>query len=99
MQKPALTQKYAQALCFVAFILPNSCIAQRDFRSASLQEAVTHAMLGKSGTAVVMDAASGKVMAAHHLNTAAQRVALPGSSIKPFTLIALLNSSKVTEQT
>jgi len=99
MQKPALTQKYAQALCFVAFILPNSCIAQRDFRAASLQEAVTHAMLGKSGTAVVMDAASGKVMAAHHLNTAAQRVALPGSSIKPFTLIALLNSSKVTEQT
>lgn len=96
MQQAALARRW---LCLVVFLLPNPGITQRDPATSSLQQAVTHAMAGKSGTAVVIDAASGKVLAAHHLNIAAQRVALPGSSIKPFTLVTLLNSGKVTEQT
>ena len=56
-------------------------------------------MAGRSGTAVVIDVATGKVLAAYHPETAARRVALPGSAIKPFTLLALLEAGKVNQQT
>ena len=56
-------------------------------------------MSGRGGTAVVLDVASGKILAAYHPETAAQRLALPGSSIKPFTLLALLDSGKVDDRT
>ena len=48
----------------------------------ALQQAVTRAMAGRSGAAVVIDVATGKVLAAYHLEVAARRLALPGSSIK-----------------
>ena len=76
--------------------------AQGDDRttySAALQKAVTGAMPGKAGTAVVIDVSTGKVLAAYHLDVAARRLALPGSAIKPFTLLALLESGKITSQT
>ena len=98
MQQPALTRRVMQRVCLLALFLPHSCIAQAGSRALPLQQAVTHAMAGKSGTAVVLDASSGKISAAYHLDTAAQRVALHGSSIKPFTLLALLQLGKVTEQ-
>lgn len=56
-------------------------------------------MAGRSGTAVVLDARSGQVLAAYHLDVAARRVVHPGSSIKPFTLMALLELGKVSERT
>ena len=56
-------------------------------------------MAGKRGTAVVIEVATGKVLAAYHLDAAARRVALPGSSIKTFTLLALLEAGKVNGQT
>lgn len=64
-----------------------------------LQRTVTHAMAGRSGAAVVIDVAMGKVLAAYHLEAAARRMALPGSAIKPFTLLALLQAGKVDGQT
>jgi len=65
----------------------------------ALQQAVDHTMAGRRGTAVVIDVATGKVLAAYHLDVAAQRVALPGSSVKTFTLMALLESGKINDQT
>ncbi len=56
-------------------------------------------MAGRNGSAVVLDLASGKLLAAYHPQTAARRLALPGSSIKPFTLLALLESGKVDAHT
>jgi len=56
-------------------------------------------MAGRSGAAVVIDVATGKIMAAYHLDVAGQRVALPGSSIKTFTLMTLLEAGKVNDQT
>jgi cell division protein FtsI/penicillin-binding protein 2 len=56
-------------------------------------------MGGRSGAAVVIDVATGKVLAAYHLEVAARRLALPGSSIKTFTLLALLEADKVNERT
>ena len=67
--------------------------------NSALQQAVTHAMAGRSGTAVVVEVRSGQVLAAYRLDVAARRLAHPGSSIKPFTLLALLEAGKVNAQT
>ena len=56
-------------------------------------------MAGRSGTAVVIDIATGKVLAAYHPEVAARRLALPGSSIKTFTLTTLLDAGKINQQT
>ncbi len=65
----------------------------------TLQSALTRAMGNQRGTAVVLDVHSGLVIASSHLDVAARRVAAPGSTIKPFTLLALLESGKVNRQT
>jgi penicillin-binding protein 2 len=64
-----------------------------------LQSSVEQAMSDRPGAAVVIDVATSKVLAAYHPGVAAQRVALPGSSIKPFTLMALLEAGKINDQT
>jgi len=69
--------------------------AEAQTREAKLQHAVTEAMNGRSGAAVVLDVATAHVLAAYRLDVAARRVAYPGSSIKPFTLMALLQSGKL----
>jgi penicillin-binding protein 2 len=56
-------------------------------------------MAGRRGTALVLDVRSGRVLASYHLEVAARRVAHPGSSIKPFTLLALLESGKLDGHT
>jgi cell division protein FtsI/penicillin-binding protein 2 len=65
----------------------------------TLQQSVARSMAGKRGTAVVIDVASGKILAAYHLDVAARRLALPGSSIKTFTLLTLLKGGKIDEKT
>jgi penicillin-binding protein 2 len=67
--------------------------------SSGLGDAVNRAMAGHKGTAVVLSVDTERILAAYRPEVAAQRLALPGSSIKPFTLMALLNSGKVTAQT
>ena len=64
-----------------------------------LRNATSRAMAAQRGTAVVLDVHSGQVLAAYHLDLAARRVVHPGSSIKPFTLMALLELGKVNGQT
>jgi cell division protein FtsI/penicillin-binding protein 2 len=67
--------------------------------NSALQQAVTRTMAGRSGAAVVVDVQSGKVLAAYRLDVAARRLAHPGSSLKPFTLMALLEAGKINAQT
>ena len=55
-------------------------------------------MAGSRGTAVVLAVNSGQILAAYHLKVAAQRLAAPGSSVKPFTLKALLEADKEARQ-
>jgi cell division protein FtsI/penicillin-binding protein 2 len=52
-------------------------------------------MRARSGAAVVVDVASGKILGAYHLEVASRRLARPGSAFKPFTLLALLESGKL----
>lgn len=70
-------------------------LASAQTRSAPLPAAVTQAMAGRQGSAVVLDVGSGQLLASAHLDAAARRLAQPGSSIKPFTLLALLEASKL----
>ncbi len=67
--------------------------------NGDLQAAVTLAMAGRRGTAVVIGVESGTVLAAYHPEVAGRRVAHPGSSLKPFTLLALLEAGKIGPQT
>ncbi|MFZ0311845.1 MAG: penicillin-binding transpeptidase domain-containing protein [Candidatus Korobacteraceae bacterium] len=64
-----------------------------------MQKATSRAMAGRPGAAVVVDVQSGHILAAYHLDVAARRVAHPGSAIKPFTLLALLQAGKLDGQT
>jgi len=88
------------AICAVfALILSTQISAHTVAGNEGLQNATARAMAGHSGTAVVLDVPSGQVLAAYHLEVAARRVVHPGSSIKPFTLMALLEWGKVSAQT
>lgn len=82
------------ALCFTA-LLP----AAEESATSTLQSTVVRAMSGRGGTAVAVDVQSGRVVAAYHLDVAARRVVHPGSSIKPFTLLALLQAGKLDSHT
>ncbi len=64
-------------------------------QASDLGKELAESMRGRSGTAVVVDVASGHVLAAYHLDVAARRLARPGSAFKPFTLLALLQSGKL----
>ncbi len=66
---------------------------------STLQKGTTRAMAGRRGAAVVVDVQSGHVLAAYHLDVAARRVVHPGSAIKPFTLLALLQAGKLDGHT
>ena len=87
----------AAAVVFALSLFTNAAHAQAG--AGSLQSAVNRAMAGKHGTAVVLDVETGRILASNRLDIAARRVALPGSSIKTFTLLALLKAGKVDSQT
>src|SRR4051812_22463502 len=48
-------------------------------------------MSGRAGTAIALDVATGRIVAIYKPEVAARRLARPGSTIKPFTLAALLD--------
>src|SRR6516165_6689331 len=64
-----------------------------------LQSAVSGAMANLHGAAVVVDVSSGRILAIYHPRVAALRIALPGSSLKSFTLLTLLKKHKVDAHT
>jgi penicillin-binding protein 2 len=68
--------------------------ALREELSPALEKAVQRSMAGKPGAAVVAEVSSGRLLAHHRLDLAATRLAAPGSAVKPFTLLALLESGK-----
>ena len=87
--------------CFAAMVV---CIATfpaiaGESGSSTLQKASARAMAGRRGAAVVVDVRSGHILSAYHLDVAARRVAHPGSAIKPFTLLALLQAGKLDGHT
>lgn len=52
-------------------------------------------MAGRSGTAVVLDVDKARIVAQYRVDIAARKLAHPGSTLKPFTLLALLEHGKL----
>ena len=77
----------------IAVVVPSLASAQ------TLPGALTGAMGGRSGAAVVLSVESGKILASYRPQVVAQRVTRPGSTIKPFVLLELLRSGKVLRNT
>jgi penicillin-binding protein 2 len=64
--------------------------------ASDLPARLVQIMGDRSGTAVVVEVRSGRVIAAYHSDVAARRLARPGSAFKPFTLLALLQTRKLS---
>jgi cell division protein FtsI/penicillin-binding protein 2 len=79
-----LTLRVAAATC--------ALLAGLRLKGAELQQVMDRAMANRAGAAVALDVESGRILAHYHLKVAAQRLAPPGSVVKPFTLLALLHS-------
>jgi cell division protein FtsI/penicillin-binding protein 2 len=61
-------------------------------QGASLQPAMQRAMQGTPGSAVAIEIATGKLLAAYRPDLAQGRAASPGSVLKPFTLAAWIEA-------
>jgi len=57
---------------------------------------VAAAMKGNSGTAIVVDRSTGHILAAQNLSHAEHTAALPGSTLKPFVIWALLDLHRLS---
>jgi cell division protein FtsI/penicillin-binding protein 2 len=78
------------------FVLPAGLLRSVNTgKKEELHTAVGRAMEGRAGAAVVADVSSGEILAAHGLDLAAHQLARPGSAVKPFVLMALLESGKL----
>ncbi len=85
------------AVIFVCVVASHAVAGESGI--STLQTAIARAMAGRRGAAIVIAVQSGHVLAAYHLDVAARRVVHPGSSIKPFTLLALLQAGKLDAHT
>jgi membrane carboxypeptidase/penicillin-binding protein len=65
--------------------------------AAELQQAIEHESPAPTAI-VVVDVESGKIIAGRGMDLAAHRLATPGSSVKPFVLMALLESGRLDPQ-
>jgi cell division protein FtsI/penicillin-binding protein 2 len=70
-------------------------VAQKTNTASIFDPVIARLMAGKPGAVVVLDVSSGKILARSGGQVAAQRVTLPGSAVKPFVLLALLQSGKI----
>lgn len=61
----------------------------------ALDSEIARQMVNKSGAVVVITVASGKILAQWHLSVAAQRLEPPGSTVKPFVLLELLEKRRI----
>jgi len=62
---------------------------------AQLQRAVDEAMQGHVGALVVIDVSSEKILAAKNLDVAGRDLVRPGSALKPFVLLELMETGKL----
>lgn len=83
------------ALSFLAVTLIRTQSSRASSVDGRLQLAADKAMVGHHGSLVIVDILSKKILAAHQLELAAHLKTPPGSTLKPFVLMALLDSGKI----
>src|SRR3989338_1617008 len=86
-------------IALVGLSLPSTAGRGSPEEGRRLQEVVDRVMVGRVGTAVVLDAVSGRILAEYRPDIAARRLAHPGSALKPFTLLALLEQGELDPET
>ena len=82
----------------VVLVLALSCgslVTAQSANGSRLQKQMAEAMAGRPGAVVALNVEAGKVIADFNITVAAQRLELPGSTVKPFVLMELLRSGKV----
>ena len=89
---PNLTRYNLSVFCRLVAIV---VLLGTTVHAADLKTKLAQIMRNRSGTAVVVDVSSGRILADYHPDVAARRLARPGSAFKPFTLLALLQSGKL----
>lgn len=67
----------------------------RNSAAPRLQAEIDQRMSNKAGAVVVIDVFSGRVLAQSHLSLAAQVLEPPGSTVKPFVLMELLEKGRI----
>ena len=76
--------------------LPSFARAGTSSPSDALSRVLENSFGNRSGAAVVAEVSTGKILAAKNLSAASRRLALPGSTLKTFTLTTLLESGKLS---
>jgi cell division protein FtsI/penicillin-binding protein 2 len=74
------------------FAFHNDSVPQNN---SALQKSVDRAMQNHPGTFVVAEVSSGKILASNNLRLAATTLQTPGSTLKPFVLMTLLDLHRV----
>ena len=72
-----------------------SAITSSKSQDLQLQRAVDDALEGYAGAIVVIDVTSQRILASNNLGLAGKRLVRPGSTLKPFVLMELLDSAKL----
>ena len=72
-----------------------NCPRQLKSPARELQGAINEVIAGQPGTIVVVSVTSQQVLASHNLELASAQLVRPGSTLKPFVLLALLDSGKL----
>jgi len=92
-----MAARLATMAAMVAAILSPALFldAQGAQRNQALQRAAERSLAGRRGTVVVVDVLAGKILAARGLDTARKKKTSPGSTLKPFVLIALIDAGKL----
>jgi cell division protein FtsI/penicillin-binding protein 2 len=85
---------------FLASALAHSLVSRRQVDlQASLSKAMAKAMAAKQGSALILDTFSGKALAQYRAEAARDRLVQPGSIIKPFVLMAMIQAGIVQANT
>ena len=76
-------------------VLPVAGSPAANGQQSALEARATHIMNGRPGTALLLGVDSGQLLAVSNSKVAAHTLAAPGSTVKPFTLMALVESGKL----
>jgi penicillin-binding protein 2 len=91
--------RYRKRVFLVYALLLTRILLPASTANEPLQRIIDESMVRREGTAVALDVETGQVLASYRMDVAARRLAAPGSAIKPFTLMALLDAGIVKEET